>query len=84
MKKIDAFSTETIFDSSPWTTIWLMNVKWDYEGLAMSDCSRGKAFIAAGAFMRGASHKILDSLFFSGGVCAGKNKLFLFILLMAA
>lgn len=56
----DAFSTANIFDGSRWTTTGSMNVKRHGTGLAISDCSCGKVFIAAGASTRGGSNEISD------------------------
>lgn len=70
---VDAFSTVNIFDGSKWTTTGSMNVKRHGTGLAVSACSCGKVFIAAGAMTRGGSSEISDprtfaEVYIPGGV----------------
>lgn len=62
---IDAFSTVNIFDGSKWTATGSMNVKRHGTGLAISSCSCGKVFIAAGASTRGGSNEVSDPRLFT-------------------
>ncbi|PXF45768.1 Kelch-like protein 8 [Gracilariopsis chorda] len=57
-ERSDAFSQVDVFDGSSWTTTASLQRKRHGSGLAVSDCSCGKIYIASGSGSRGGSPEL--------------------------